>query len=230
MADEDDSELAEEPAEEPTEEPAEDRVEEDGGEARTVRQWLSGAPLSRSYHRLLGLGLPALLCVLNAWRMRGHTVDDAYISFRYARNFARGWGLVYNAGERIEGYTNFLWTVLIGIAIRLGLEPIVTAKVLRRRVRRRHHLRRLCDLEPSPTADHRAVPVDLVAREHHGLRGLRGVRIGDDPLHTRSSRSARGGSSSKRPLEASQTRDLRSGRTGGSGGCRGRASSSRPRG
>lgn len=101
-----------------------------GAEARTLREWLGGAPLSRSYHQLLGLALPALLCVLNAWRMRGHTVDDAYISFRYARNFAEGLGLVYNAGERIEGYTNFLWTVLLGLAIRLGLDPVVTAKVL----------------------------------------------------------------------------------------------------
>src|SRR3954470_13240280 len=36
--------------------------------------------------------------------------DDAFISFRYARNWVTGKGLVYNAGERVEGYTNFLWT------------------------------------------------------------------------------------------------------------------------
>ena len=104
--------------------------DEDELEAKTLREWLGGAPLGRSYHQLLGFGLPALLCVLNAWRMRGHTVDDAYISFRYARHFAEGSGLVYNVGERIEGYTNFLWTVLLGLAIRLGLDPVVTAKVL----------------------------------------------------------------------------------------------------
>jgi len=98
--------------------------------AQTLSEWLDGAPLARSYHRLLGLGLPALLCLLNTWRMRGHTVDDAYISFRYARHFAEGLGLVYNPGERIEGYTNFLWTVILGLAIRLGLDPVMTAKVL----------------------------------------------------------------------------------------------------
>jgi hypothetical protein len=37
-------------------------------------------------------------------------VDDAYISFRYAQNAIRGYGLVFNSGERVEGFTNFLWT------------------------------------------------------------------------------------------------------------------------
>ncbi len=40
--------------------------------------------------------------------------DDAYISFRYARNLADGHGLVFNPGyERVEGYTNFLWVLLL---------------------------------------------------------------------------------------------------------------------
>ncbi|MEW5720797.1 MAG: hypothetical protein AB1817_19385, partial [Chloroflexota bacterium] len=39
-------------------------------------------------------------------------VDDAYISFRYAQNTLRGHGLVFNPGERVEGFTNFLWTVM----------------------------------------------------------------------------------------------------------------------
>ncbi|MCA9582185.1 MAG: hypothetical protein KC416_10360, partial [Myxococcales bacterium] len=42
----------------------------------------------------------------------GATMDDAFISFRYARHLAGGHGLVYNLGERVEGYTNFLWVVL----------------------------------------------------------------------------------------------------------------------
>ncbi len=35
--------------------------------------------------------------------------DDAFITFRYVRFFLQGHGLVYNIGERVEGYTNFLW-------------------------------------------------------------------------------------------------------------------------
>ena len=41
------------------------------------------------------------------------TQDDAYISFRYAANFLAGKGLVYNAGEHVEGYTNFLWVMIL---------------------------------------------------------------------------------------------------------------------
>ena len=41
--------------------------------------------------------------------------DDALVSFRYAQNIADGNGPVFNPGERVEGYTNFLWLVLIAL-------------------------------------------------------------------------------------------------------------------
>jgi len=50
------------------------------------------------------------------------TVDDAYISFRYAENFAKGEGLVFNPGERVEGYTNFLWVILLGMLKKFGFD------------------------------------------------------------------------------------------------------------
>lgn len=38
--------------------------------------------------------------------------DDAMVSMRYAKNLAGGYGLVWNpGGDRVEGYTNFLWTM-----------------------------------------------------------------------------------------------------------------------
>jgi hypothetical protein len=43
--------------------------------------------------------------------------DDAYISLRYAENLVEGHGLVYNVGEYVEGYTNFLWTILVALFI-----------------------------------------------------------------------------------------------------------------
>ncbi|MRG93518.1 glycosyltransferase family 39 protein [Polyangium spumosum] len=98
--------------------------------AETLRDWLAGAPLPRPVHLVLGLVLPAVVLLVNAGRVLSFTIDDAYISYRYARNLARGLGLVYNAGERIEGYTNFLWTVILAGAIKIGLDPDVTAKVL----------------------------------------------------------------------------------------------------
>jgi hypothetical protein len=50
---------------------------------------------------------------LYARRYHFNVVDDAYISFQYAKNWALGQGLVFNPGERVEGYTNFLWVVLL---------------------------------------------------------------------------------------------------------------------
>lgn len=42
--------------------------------------------------------------------------DDAMISMRYAWNFAHGYGLVWNQGEYIQGYTNLLMTLLMSLA------------------------------------------------------------------------------------------------------------------
>ena len=58
------------------------------------------------------------------------TQDDAYITFRYAANYLDGNGLVYNLGERVEGYTNFLWTILMILGGRLGLDFTSFSKVL----------------------------------------------------------------------------------------------------
>ncbi len=58
------------------------------------------------------------------------TNDDAFISYRYARNAAQGHGLVFNLGERVEGYTNFLWVVLLALVARLGGSIPVTARAL----------------------------------------------------------------------------------------------------
>jgi arabinofuranosyltransferase len=46
-------------------------------------------------------------------------VDDAYISYRYASNLVGGFGLVYNPGERVEGYTNLLYVLLMACGLLL---------------------------------------------------------------------------------------------------------------
>jgi arabinofuranosyltransferase len=71
------------------------------------------------------VALAALLAFLTRW-----TQDDSYISLRYARNLAEGNGLVYNPGELVEGYTNFLWTVLMAVPIRLGVDPVLFGHLL----------------------------------------------------------------------------------------------------
>ena len=50
--------------------------------------------------------------------------DDAFISFRYVRNLLEGHGLVFNPGEYVEGYTNFLWILELAAIWRvLGIRP-----------------------------------------------------------------------------------------------------------
>jgi arabinofuranosyltransferase len=72
-------------------------------------------------HRLL-LGALMLAATLHSWSRR-FLIDDAYIAFRYAANLVAGHGLVFNPGERVEGYSNFLWTLLMAAGLRAGLEP-----------------------------------------------------------------------------------------------------------
>ena len=54
--------------------------------------------------------LPALLALAALAAHLDLLCDDAFISFRYARNLARGDGLVFNPGESppVEGYSNLL--------------------------------------------------------------------------------------------------------------------------
>ncbi len=89
-------------------------------------QPLSGPPLESIAWALSIAGLLAL-GVHNAFIQ-----DDAFISFRYAQNLVSEGELTWNPGEaeKIEGYTNFLWTMLIAAALACGLEPVRAAMVL----------------------------------------------------------------------------------------------------
>lgn len=64
-------------------------------------------------------GAALLYALWSSWR-REWVSDDAFISFRYAENLVRGLGLVYNPGERVEGYSNFLWTLWTAFGLWLG--------------------------------------------------------------------------------------------------------------
>jgi arabinofuranosyltransferase len=70
-----------------------------------------------------------LVAATAAWVVR-FVQDDAFITYRYARNLARGEGLVFNPGERVEGYTNFLWTAMHAIPERLGWSSPVFSQVV----------------------------------------------------------------------------------------------------
>jgi arabinofuranosyltransferase len=54
--------------------------------------------------------------------------DDTFITLRYARNVVRGYGFVFNHGVRLEGYTNFLWLIMVALAGELGAPLIASAR------------------------------------------------------------------------------------------------------
>ena len=97
---------------------------------RLVKAWFRGEALPSRAHLVVGLLIPVAVLAWHMWTVRMYTVDDAYISFRYARNLASGHGLVYNLGESVEGYTNFSLTVVLGAGMAIGIDPHPLSKVL----------------------------------------------------------------------------------------------------
>jgi hypothetical protein len=75
------------------------------------------------------LGLCLVWFGVESWE-RTPQIDDAFISFRYAQNLVEGAGLVFNTGERVEGFTNLLWTLLIAVGMALGGEAPGVAHAL----------------------------------------------------------------------------------------------------
>ena len=78
---------------------------------------------------LLALGIFILLAM--EWLLFPLTVDDAYISYNFSNNFAQGHGLVWHPGDDpVEGYTNFLWVVILAAFIKVGFDVVLIAKIL----------------------------------------------------------------------------------------------------
>ena len=100
---------------------------------------------------LIPLGL-LLISRLWLWSQLHFASEDAYITYRYARNLAIGLGLVFNPGEKVMGFTSPLWTVWNALGWKLMRDPanwsrgwsvladvvtlIVVAALLRRHVSR----------------------------------------------------------------------------------------------
>ncbi|MGW4061784.1 hypothetical protein ACWEGE_26150 [Amycolatopsis sp. NPDC004747] len=80
----------------------------------------------RAFVLTLTLGLSLLHQLLFAT-----VTEDALVTFRYAQNIADGNGPVFNPGERVEGYTNFSWLVLVALPrAAFGADVRTTAVVL----------------------------------------------------------------------------------------------------
>jgi len=85
--------------------------------------------LTRLSRRPIVYGAVIFLTATVSWLTRW-VVDDAYITFRFSQNVAAGRGPVFNPGDRVEGYTNFLWMMINVIPHRLGWDPLPFAQLL----------------------------------------------------------------------------------------------------
>ncbi len=77
-------------------------------------------------------GAGVAIAALAAWHAHAldYRGDDLFITLRYVTNLISGRGLVYNVGERVEGYSNFLWVLMLAGPARLGVDLVVLARGL----------------------------------------------------------------------------------------------------
>jgi len=97
-----------------------------------VRRAAAPEPLVFTWrHTAVALGLALALFGVGCSLVWAQVpIDDSFISFRYARNLATGQGLVFNPGERVEGFSSLSWVLLLAAGHRLGLDLPLLAKGL----------------------------------------------------------------------------------------------------
>ncbi len=87
----------------------------------------STAPLSKARNWLLGSLLLVMLATLVAYDQVDRPltgIDDANIFFTYGQHFAQGDGFIYyQGGERVEGFTSLLWTIICSLCFLLTPHP-----------------------------------------------------------------------------------------------------------
>lgn len=86
--------------------------------------------LARRLPRLLACTVPALVALWLGLGVWGYTVDDAFISLRYSWSLAHGDGLVFNIGERVEGFSNPTWVLLLAPFVAAGLDGQLAGKAI----------------------------------------------------------------------------------------------------
>ena len=89
--------------------------------------------IGRTYGRdILVVMIPLIVLFILISPLSDWLIDDAGISYAYARSLAGGDGLVSQPGmPPVEGYSNFLWVVLLAPFFAFGLfEPYVTDKII----------------------------------------------------------------------------------------------------
>ena len=71
-----------------------------------------------------------IICAYLFYIHREFYNDDAFISLRYAHNLLNGHGLVWNIGQRVEGYTNFLHIILTSLVGSTGIDLVTSSRLV----------------------------------------------------------------------------------------------------
>ncbi|MBI4707969.1 MAG: hypothetical protein HY761_08605 [Candidatus Omnitrophica bacterium] len=81
--------------------------------------------------KLLWYAIPAIIFYSALYFFRGMPfTDDSFIGYRYAVNWASGYGPVYNVGEYVEGFTDPLRIALLAAGVYFSLDPVNFAPLL----------------------------------------------------------------------------------------------------
>jgi arabinofuranosyltransferase len=89
----------------------------------------STSPSKGGQNQLLLWSALALLALLLHGLMFKFVIDDAFISFRYAKNLVDGHGLVFNPGYKVEGYSNLSWVLLSALGQKLGIPALLFSRI-----------------------------------------------------------------------------------------------------
>jgi arabinofuranosyltransferase len=90
----------------------------------------TGRPRTRWWWLLAATVPAALLAGCQQDVVRWFVSDDAFISLRYAERLLAGDGLTWTDGERVEGYSNLLWILLVAALGATGLDLVTAASLL----------------------------------------------------------------------------------------------------
>jgi len=69
--------------------------------------------------------------LINCYDLSKFTVDDSFISYRYAENLVQGFGFSWNYNETQEfGFSNYSMVLLVALGMKLGIDPIFFSKMI----------------------------------------------------------------------------------------------------
>jgi len=78
--------------------------------------------------KLIFIGVLSIIVFSISLYFFNYIPDDTFITLRYAKNALRGYGLVFNRWDRVEGYSNFLWLTFLILMGKIGFPLVLSAR------------------------------------------------------------------------------------------------------